>query len=155
MTEKEKVVKASTPMRKRQKGTIGVKIGKISALKKYAEYGFEYRVMKGDEARLYEKTKNDDWESVKDPETKEVIRVLVGKNEDGSPRYDVLCRKKSEWFEEDKKAAQSLLDDTEKELLRGINKKAHGTLEADTTYIPDQDGKGNRIERKLERIERN
>lgn len=141
--------KEKIQIRRRKKGSIGRKVGKISAYKKYAEKGFEYRFVKGEEARLLE-MEEQDWEKTTN-EKGEVITQVVGKFEDGKPRYDVLMRKKKEWFDEDKAEAQALVDEQERELMRGTNKSVHAdTLEADKMYIPIQDGKAeNRIERRI------
>lgn len=152
--KKEQEVQKDEPkMRRRRKGSVGAgKEGKISSLKRYAtDKNYKYHVFNDDEYRIHQKTEEDDWDFVKD-EKGQAIKKPVGTNPDGSVKYGILCKKRREWYDEDKAQAQEELDRTEKELLKGTNEQAHGTLEADKTYIPVQDGKAeNKIEEKITR----
>lgn len=150
--KKEKGVQEEPKMQRRRKGSVGAgKEGKISSLKRYAtDKNYKYHVFNDDEYRMYQKTKEDDWDPVK--ENGQVIKKPVGTNPDGSVKYGILCKKLRKWYDEDKAQAQEELDRNEKELLKGTNEQAHGTLEADKTYIPVQDGKAeNKIEEKTVR----
>ena len=87
---------------------------------------FVYRFANDEGNRIHDLTVNDDWEVVPqrngDEQTdglgSEIARH-VGRDEHGKGVRAVLLRKKKDWHEDDKKAAQRRIDETETAIRQG------------------------------------
>ena len=90
-------------------------------------------------ARLYEKTKNDDWDIVsqdggvlKNDATDGAVSVIVGTNPDGSPLRAFLCRKPKSWYDEDQAEKAAKLDEQLASLRRGLTRDG----QSQSDYVP-------------------
>lgn len=112
---------------------------------------FKYRWINDDPARIFQMTKQDDWdvvtpegEVIKDDSTDlgNAVSVVVGQDPNsGAARRAYLCRKRNEWYEEDQKQKQTELDEQLEQIRRG--KDAAGGSQSD--YVPGQDTPGEAI----------
>ena len=100
---------------------------------------FKYRWMNDDEARIYAKTKEDDWDIVSSDNCAIIgsdlgaaVSKVVGVKADGRPQVTYLCRKPRTLFDEDQAEKSAELDRQMKELRRG-NDRAGGSQ---SDYIP-------------------
>lgn len=103
---------------------------------------FAYRWVNDDGNRLHDLTVSDDWEVVSDragevkPDGTGVgseVATPVGTGENGRPVRAVLLRKKKDWYDEDERAKQRRIDETEVGLKAGA---APGATTDDKTYVP-------------------
>lgn len=100
---------------------------------------FKYRWVNDEPARIFQLTKQDDWNIVtpegaviKDDATDlgTAVSVVVGKDPNsGAPRRAYLCRKRREWYEEDQKQKQTELDEQLEQLRRGQSAKGEALSE--------------------------
>lgn len=103
---------------------------------------FAYRWINDKPARLYAKTKEDDWDIVHQDgsEIKEesdlgsAVTQVVGTHPDGSPMLAYLCRKKLSWYEEDQEEKKRQLATQLSELRRGNDRS--GASQGD--YVPNE-----------------
>ena len=96
--------------------------------------------------RIYNKTKEDDWEVVEyaddqapaagDVGEGQQIKRIVGGGANGQPLYAYLCRKPREFCEEDYKAEQAKIDEVENQLRRGGPNQGQSDLPATHAYVP-------------------
>ena len=100
---------------------------------------FAYRWINDEPARLFAKTKEDDWDvvmndGVKDdsPNIGNAVSQVVGTKPDGSALVAYLCRKPKRYYDEDQAAKAKELDEQLQQLRRG-NDRA-GASQAD--YVP-------------------
>lgn len=100
---------------------------------------FAYRWINDEPGRLVTKTKNDDWDMIPQAGEKEdntdlggMISIVVGTLPDGSPKRAYLCRKRKDFYEEDRADAQKALDEQLEQLRRGND--ASGKAQSD--YVP-------------------
>ena len=103
---------------------------------------YVYRWMNDNDARLFQKTKQDDWDIVtqrgeilKSDSTDmgEAVSVAVGTKPDGSPLKAYLCRKLRRFHDEDQKMKQTELDEQLARLRRGSDAKG----DAQGDYVPN------------------
>lgn len=125
--------------RKKRGGVHGARLGVSYDLLDFNKYAYRWINDTPGGARLYEKTKNDDWDIVtqdggvlKDDATDGAVAVTVGTNADGSPLKAFLCRKPKEWYEEDQSAKSAELDEQLAQLRRGMARD--GSSQSD--YVP-------------------
>jgi hypothetical protein len=125
--------------RRRRKTTVetGGRLGVNPAILNFDD--FAYRWVNDTPARIANMTKNDDWDLVFEEGAKEdntdlgsAVSVVVGSNPDGSPRRAYLCRKPKTYYDEDKAAEQTALDEQLEQLRRGNTREG----EAQSDYIP-------------------
>lgn len=140
MTTRTREARAETHERRRKaRGTVlGKRLGVSEDQLDFN--GFKYRWINDDPARIYEKTKNDDWDictqdggTVKGEALDGAVFHVVGANPDGSARRAYLCRKPKKFWEEDQAAKMADLDEQLAQLRRG--KTRSGADQAD--YVPD------------------
>lgn len=100
---------------------------------------FKYRWINDDEARLFAKTKEDDWDivsrdgsAIMSDDLGAAVAKVVGTRADGKPQVAYLCRKPKNYFDEDQAAKSAVLDRQMTELKRGNDRT--GNSQAD--YIP-------------------
>lgn len=102
---------------------------------------FVYRFVNDIPGRIHNLTVNDDWEVVQDREnqvkndgtgTGSEVAVQVGSDVNGKPARAVLLRKKKDWYEDDKRSEQRLIDATEDALKAGETPGAS----SDGSYAP-------------------
>jgi len=131
--------------RRRDDGPMaGLKLAVPEGLK---EQGFEYRWVNDDGRRVHDKTVMDDWDRVMTPAIESEgegtpVKRLVGKQEGGAPLYAYLCRKPTEFYQEDKSKEQRRIKEQEDAMKRGPG-AIPGGLGGSTSYVP---GQGNQIE---------
>jgi len=84
---------------------------------------FAYRWANDDGMRIHDLTVNDDWEVVTDRGTMDGVgaetSLQVGVGTNGNLNRAVLLRKPRHLYDDDRKAAQRRIDDTEKGLVAG------------------------------------
>ena len=89
---------------------------------------FEYRWINNEPGRIETLTQQDDWEVVADRDraikadstgTGSEASVHAGVGEAGAPLRTVLCRKLKKYYEDDERAKQRLIDETEASIRRG------------------------------------
>lgn len=90
-------------------------------------------------ARIYDKTKNDDWDivsqdggTVKGDALDGAVSFVVGTSPDGSALRAYLCRKPKKYFEED--AAEKQADLDRQLAMMSVGRDAEGAMLAD--YVP-------------------
>jgi len=100
---------------------------------------FRYRWINDDPARIFTKTKEDDWDivcndgSVADSaDLGKAVSKVTGLMADGKPLVSYLCRKPKTYFDEDQAVKSAELDRQMMELRRGNDRS--GGSQAD--YIP-------------------
>lgn len=107
---------------------------------------YEYRWINDDGNRIFERTKQDDWDHVttkeitldeRDSGQGTVIERVVGRGTDGKPLKAYLCKKRKDYVEQDRKAKQQQIDETEKAILTGAHPNTDG-LSPEHTYIPKE-----------------
>ena len=105
------------------------------------EPGFSYRWMNDTAAgRVMEMTTADDWEVVRKPEidgtgmgapVERIINKTTGEKA-------VLCKKPLDWYKEDRKAKQRVVDEREDAIRRGHTPGGQALTPGDRSYIPDR-----------------
>ena len=110
--------------RKMSGGVIGKRLGVNEAVLDFSRYA--YRWINDSAARIWAKTKQDDWDIVTNSGVKDdsadlgdAVKQVVGRNQDGSPSYAYLCRKLKTYFDDDQKDKLADLDQQLDELRRG------------------------------------
>lgn len=111
--------------RKRDGGVIGRRLGVADENLDFEN--FVYRFINDSPARLFNKTKQDDWDVVSNDgdviedtaDAGNAVSRVVGAKPDGSPLLAYLCRKPKKFYEEDAARSQAELDKQLTELRRG------------------------------------
>lgn len=124
--------------RKDRLGVIGNKLAVNESLLNFSE--FTYRWVNDTPARIFAKTKEDDWDIVHQDGTEvkdgadlgSAVSQVVGSKKDGSPLVAYLCRKPVAWHEADQAEKMRDLDTQLAELRRGNSRD--GAKQAD--YVP-------------------
>lgn len=115
---------------KQNLGTSGLKLDREN---------FAYRWV--NEEKYVQRTSDDDYDPVKKPgrpaagEEENTVRRLVGKHEDGSPKYAILCRKPREFYDEDRKRHDASVDETTTSIRRG---RTGMTGSDENLYTPEE-----------------
>ena len=125
--------------RKKRGGVHGARLGVSYDLLDFDQYAYRWINDTPGGARIYEKTKNDDWDIVtqdggilREDAQDGAVSVVVGTNADGSPLKAYLCRKPKQWYEEDQQAKSAELDEQLDQLRRGLSRD--GSSQSD--YVP-------------------
>ena len=136
--------------RRRRKDTGPLAGLKLAIPEDAKDPNFEYRWLNDEPGRIHNKTVNDDWDVVTMDQLKgyvaddnhagegtPVTRVIErgGSGIGGQPRKAVLVRKRKEYFEEDKRAAQARIDAREEGIRRGAAQAPEG-LQGPNAYVP-------------------
>ena len=120
-------------------GVIGKRLPVHASKLDFSKYA--YRWINDDEVRLFQKTKQDDWDFVSNggeaanganTDLGDRVSVIVGTKPDGSPRKAYLCRKLRKFYDDDEKKKATDLDEQLAQLRRGNSAK--GDLQGD--YVP-------------------
>ena len=120
-------------------GVIGKRLPVHASKLDFGKYA--YRWINDDDVRLFQKTKQDDWDFVSDggevanganTDLGDRVSVIVGTKPDGSPRKAYLCRKLRKFYDDDEKKKATDLDEQLAQLRRGNSAK--GDLQGD--YVP-------------------
>jgi hypothetical protein len=102
---------------------------------------FKYRWINDNDTRLYQLTRQDDWEVLTQdggalkPDATDMgaaVSIPVGTRPDGSPTKAYLCRKLRKFYDDDQKMKQTELDEQLKRLRSGNS----STGDAQGDYIP-------------------
>ena len=102
---------------------------------------FRYRYINDSDTRLYQLTRQDDWEVMTQdggalkPDATDMgaaVSIPVGTRPDGSPMRAYLCRKLRKFYDDDQKMKQTDLDEQLKRLRAG--KSSDGDSQGD--YVP-------------------
>lgn len=100
---------------------------------------FKYRWINDNDARMFVKTKEDDWEVVardgklcESDDLGTAYSKVVGTKPDGKPLLSYLCRKRKAWYDEDQAEKSAELDRQMTELRRGNARD--GSSQSD--YVP-------------------
>ena len=125
--------------RKKRGGIHGSRMGVSMDLLDFNQYAYRWINDTPGGARMYEKTKNDDWDLVsqdggvvKNDATDGAVSIIVGTNPDGSPLRAYLCRKPKTWYDEDQAAKQAELDEQLNQLRRGLTRDG----QSQSDYVP-------------------
>lgn len=131
--------KEETQQRRKQRGgVIGRRLGVNESLLDFDH--FAYRWINDDPARIFSKTKEDDWDLVHqdgseikgESDEGSAISQVVGTKPDGSPLRAYLCRKPKPYYEEDQAEKQRELDEQLAQMRRGNARD--GSSQSD--YVP-------------------
>lgn len=126
--------------RRKRGGVVGQRLG-VSMSQLDLEK-FKYRWINDDPVRLFEKTKEDDWDIVrqsggvvKDDATDlgNAVSVVVGVAPDGSALRAYLCRKPIGYYQEDQRMKSEELDKQLADLKRGVGRNG----DALGDYVPN------------------
>jgi hypothetical protein len=130
------------PKRRRVDGNEGVSGQRLPVKTSLLDYeAFAYRWINDDEVRLFQKTKQDDYDIMKNngevvnganTDLGDAISVIVGTKPDGSARRAFLCRKPRKFYDDDQKKKAEDLDEQLARLRRGDSR----TGEAQGDYVP-------------------
>ena len=102
---------------------------------------FKYRYINDAPARLFQMTKQDDWDIVDtagqtlktdNADLGSAVSVVVGSKPDGSPMRSYLFRKLRQFYEDDQKMKQTDLDEQLAQLRRGNTAAGEGQGD----YVP-------------------
>jgi hypothetical protein len=102
---------------------------------------FKYRYINDSDTRLYQLTRQDDWEVMTQdgqalkPDSTDMgsaVSIPVGTRPDGSPMRAYLCRKLRRFYEDDQKMKQTELDEQLAQLRLGNSAKGEGQGD----YVP-------------------
>lgn len=125
--------------RKRRSSVHGSRLGVSEDLLDFNQYAYRWINDVPGGARIYDMTKNDDWDVMtqdggvlKDDATDGAISVIVGSNPDGSPLRAYLCRKPKAFYDEDQAEKAAELDEQLAQLKRGNTRE--GAAQSD--YVP-------------------
>lgn len=126
--------------RKSRDSVVGQRLGVNESSLDFSRYA--YRWINDKPARLFAKTKEDDWDVVHQDgsEVKEesdlgsAVSQVVGTNPDGSPMRAYLCRKRRDWYEADQEEKTRELQQQLSELRRGNDRS--GASQSD--YVPHE-----------------
>lgn len=135
--------KEQMPERRRKREDSGEVFGRRLAVNasQLDKSMYEYRWINDDMARIYSKTKEDDWDIVTNEggivkedssDLGSAVSEVVGTRPDGSPKRAYLCRKPISYFEEDQRVKQQALDEQLAQLRLG-NDRGGG---ASSDYVP-------------------
>lgn len=130
---------AHSERRKKRGGIHGARLGVSYDLLDFNQYAYRWINDTPGGARIYEKTKNDDWDIVtqdggilKNDADDGAVSVIVGSNPDGSPLKAFLCRKLKKWYDEDQAAKSAGLDEQLDQLRRGMSRDG----QSQSDYVP-------------------
>lgn len=148
MTEKtSKRAKQVRQERRRRKG-MGIESRlKLSVPEEMKDKDYVYRWANDDGRRVYELTKNDDWdvvtdETISDDERNNSLGTIgarqVGVADNGKPANAVLLRKRRDWYEQDRAEMQTAIDDKEAQIKRGDHSGDSKGLSGSTAYVPSE-----------------
>lgn len=133
---------AETP-RRRRRGTAFGDTRKLGVREELLDFDrFSYRWINDADNRIYDKTKQDDWDIVQnDGGVKEdsadlgnAVTQIVGTKKDGSPLRAYLCRKPKGYFDSDQKDKLAELDKQLSALRMGSS--AEGKPLDTDEYVP-------------------
>ena len=142
MTTMQREDRKATETRRRKDRDSGELTGtRLAVVKSKLDFdNFAYRWINDSPARLYSKTKEDDWDvvmndGVKDDNTDlgNAVSQIVGTAPDGSALKAYLCRKPRTYYDDDQADKSKQLDDQLSELRRG--KDRSGGSQSD--YVPN------------------
>jgi hypothetical protein len=140
MTERQDAIKAER--RRRNTDALGGRRRKLAVTGKLDTENFEYRWANDEGTRLHELTVEDDWEVVKDRSgtlkidgagTGAEVAVPVGVGETGKGLRSILLRKPRKFYEDDKRAEQRRIDETEAGMKQGVTPGSGQDAQA---YVP-------------------
>ena len=126
--------------RRRNTDALGGKRRRLAVTGQLDHENFAYRWVNDEDTRLHDLTVNDDWEVVSDRSgtlksdgagTGAEISVPVGMGTK-APMKAVLLRKRKDWYDDDKRAEQRRIDETEASLKSGAVPGAG----SDQSYVP-------------------
>ena len=139
-----------TPSRKekiqrerRRRKSFGGLNQKLAVSEEFKEENYEYRWINDNGNRIFEKTKQDDWDHVTSKEvgvdendtgSGTVIERHVGTRSDGTPLKAFLCKKLKEDCKQDRLEARQKIDETEEAILQG---PVDGGLSKKHSYVPE------------------
>lgn len=116
--------------------------------------GYEYRWINDRDARLLQKTVEDDWDICKQEggvvkhdaaDGDGAVRSLVGAKKDGSPMYAYLCRKPKELALIDRRKKNTRLDAIENQIKNRA--PASSNVDSGEFYTPDSGRNSIKLER--------
>ena len=131
-----------TERRRRDTDVLGGKRRKLAVTSTLDTENFTYRWANDDGTRLHDLTVLDDWTVVQDRSgttkidgagTGAEVAVPVGVGETGKGLRAVLLRKPRKFHEDDKRAEQRRIDETEAGMKQGV---APGSGQDAQTYVP-------------------
>lgn len=125
--------------RKNRGGVTGQRLGVNASMLDFKNY--VYRWINDRPARMFAKTKEDDWDIVHqeggevkaESDLGSAVSFVVGTNPDGSPMRAYLCRKRRAWYDADQEEKKRELEEQLAEMRRGNDR--HGGNQAD--YVPN------------------
>jgi len=141
--EKRSAGRPRKEQRRRKQRDGGDVVGKRLAVNK-SQLDFDrfvYRWINDDPARIYGKTKEDDWDIVKNnggivkddsADIGDAVSQVVGSKPDGSPKVAYLCRKPVQFYDDDQWLKQADLDEQLSQLRRGMSRDGG----ANSDYVP-------------------
>ncbi len=122
---------------------------KLSVDERAKDPEFTYRIINDKPGRIHQKTVQDDWDIVattqmngfndvaKQAGEGTPMAYMVGSTENGAPQKAYLCRKRKEFYEEDKAKEQAVVDAREESIRRGAVTGPDGQgLSSAASYIP-------------------
>lgn len=142
MTTTQRETRKETETRRRKQRDGGELTGsRLAVAKSKLDFdNFAYRWINDAPARLYAKTKEDDWDVVMNDGVKDdnadlgnAVSQIVGTAPDGSALRAYLCRKPRTFYDDDQAAKSKDLDRQLSELRRGNDRT--GSSQSD--YIPN------------------
>ena len=140
MTARQEAITAER--RRRNTDALAGKRRKLAITAPLDTENYAYRWANDEGTRLHDLTVNDDWEVVKDRSgtlkidgagTGAEVAVPVGVGESGNGVKAVLLRKPRKFHEDDKRAEQRRIDETEAGMKQGITPGAGNDAQ---TYVP-------------------
>jgi hypothetical protein len=140
MTARQETITAER--RRRDTDALGGKRRKLAITAKLDTENYEYRWANNEGTRIHDLTVKDDWEVVQDRSgTLKIdgagagaeVSVSVGVGETGQGLKSILLRKPRKFYEDDKRAEQRRIDETEAGMKQGV---APGAGQDAQTYVP-------------------
>lgn len=137
--------KEVTKRQRRRRTTFGIdSTKKLFVPEHMKDPNFHYRWINATGNRLQLMTQEDDYDIVCEEDAKNekdvgegtAVKRAVGTNKAGEPIYAYLCRKPKEFYEEDQKAKQQPVDESEEALRRGDVKTPGGQADKEAFYTP-------------------
>lgn len=127
MTTTKETRAEKTQRRRRNRGSVhGSRLGVSEDLLDFDKFAYRWFNDTPGGARLFDKTKSDDWDIVgqdggilKSDATDGAVSVIVGSTANGDPLRAYLCRKPKAYYDEDKAAKAA-------ELEAQLNRMRHG-----------------------------